>query len=98
MAMRKEQDDLKTRAWEVDTKALASVKEGNRLEKSLVEALNYLKGLKEEASLLKDEIVVASDLYFERARKQVSFLYPDLDLSKMDLFQVVQDVQLVDDE
>lgn len=89
---------FETRAKEVATKSLAHVKEGKRLEKSLEEALNSVKGLMEEASFLKDEIIVTSDQYFKRAREHISFLFSNLQLSWMDLFQVVRDEQLVDDE
>lgn len=37
-------------------------------------ALNSIKDIEEEVSSLKDEIMVASDLYFERAKKKGSLL------------------------
>lgn len=34
--------------------------------------------------------------YFERAKERITFLYPALDLSQMNLFKVVHDIQLVE--
>lgn len=80
------------------TKALTHIEEGKRIEKSLEKALKSVIGLEKEVSSLKDEIVAASDQYFEMAREHMEFFYPNLDLSQMDLFQVVRDGRLVDDE
>lgn len=46
-------------------------------------------------SACKDELVDTSDQYFEWAKVHVAFLYPDLDLSQLDLFKVVRDNQIV---
>lgn len=54
--------------------------------------------LEAEPSKLTGEVVSNSGFYFERAKKQVSFLYSQLDLSMMDFFKVVCDGQLVDKE
>lgn len=68
------------------------------LEGSLKEALISIKSLEKDASSLKDEIVVAFDQYFELAKERVTSFYTDLDLNRMDMFKVVWDSQLVDDE
>lgn len=39
-----------------------------------------------------------SDFYFERENEKATFLYPELDLSQMDIFKVVCDSQLVEEE
>lgn len=59
--MKKELDGVRIRAREVATKAMACIKEGKLLEKLLEEAPNHVKGMKKEASSLKDEIVAVSD-------------------------------------
>lgn len=41
---------------------------------------------------LKDDLVAISGTYFERAKEQVSFFYPKLDLGMMDDFKVICDV------
>lgn len=56
-----------------------------------------MRSLEERVSLLKDEVVEISIHHFEREKRQVTFIYPDLDLSLMDPFQVIQEDQLVDD-
>lgn len=38
------------------------------------------------------------DQFFEMAREQVTFCFPNWDLSLMDLFRVVQDGRFLDDE
>lgn len=80
------------------TKALNRIKEREHLEKSLELALSSIKGREEEASLIKDVIMDASNQYFERVREQVTLFYMKLDLSQMDQFQVVRYGQLVDGE
>lgn len=56
------------------------------------------KELEEEVSNLADELVLTSSVYFERTRGQITFLYPLLDLSKLDFLKVICNGQLVDDE
>lgn len=66
------------------------------LKKSLEEAQNSLKGMNETVSQLIDDTVVASIHQFEEARRQISLLYPHLDLVPFDPFKVVLDGVLVD--
>lgn len=65
---------------------------------SLRKALSSIKYLEEEAFTLKDEVVAISDQYFERAKEKITLFYPGLALSRMYLFKVVRDSQLVDNE
>lgn len=53
--------------------------------------------MEEEASPLKDNFVAVSDQYFKRARELVAFFFPNLDLGRIDMFQVVRDGQRMDD-
>lgn len=39
-----------------------------------------------------------SGTYFECTKEQVSFFYPTLDLGMLDIFKVICDAQLVDEE
>lgn len=91
-------DYLRAHTQGMATKALTHIEEGKRIEKSLEKALKSVIGLEKEVSSLKDEIVAASDQYFEMAREHIAFFYPNLYLSQMDLFQVVRDGRLDDDE
>lgn len=65
---------------------------------SLRKAFNSIKYLKEEAFTLKDELVAIFYQYFERAKEKITLFYRGLALSRMDLFKVVRDSQLVDNE
>lgn len=80
------------------TQAFTLFEEVGYSEKSLKRAHNTLNSLEERVWLLNDEVVVTSVYHFERDIKHASLLYPDLDLSPMIPFQVVQDIQLVGDE
>lgn len=48
--------------------------------------------------MLKDEAMTSSVHHFEKARRHVSLLYPNLDLISIDHFQVIRDGQLVYEE
>lgn len=61
------------------------------MEQSLKRAHKTLEILEEKVSLLKDEVMTIFVHHFERARRQVASFYPNLDLSLMDLFNVVRD-------
>lgn len=54
--------------------------------------------LEEKVSQLKNKVVATFIHHFEKERMQTTFLYPILDLSLMDHFQVVRDGQAVDEE
>lgn len=91
MVLMNEHDNLRTCARKAATKALARVQEGKHLEQSLEKALHYVKGLEEEMSSLKDEIMVTSSHYFEMAKEHVAFFFLNLNFRQMNLFQVVRD-------
>lgn len=86
------------RAREVDTASFAQIMEGKYLDKSLEEALSFIKILEGEASSLKDEVVATSAQYFKREKRHATFFYLNLDLIWMELFQVGWDARIVDDE
>lgn len=65
---------------------------------SLKKYPSSIKDLKKEASSLKDEVVAAFGQYSKMAKEHVIFFYSNLDLSRIDMFNVVQDGWLVDDE
>lgn len=64
----------------------------------MCDALLYQQKIMTKVSKLNNEVVYTSDIYFERAKEQVSFLYPNLDLSQMEFLKVIYDGQLVDEE
>lgn len=47
--------------------------------------------------VLKDDLIEAPNIYFERANEQITFLYLGPDLILMDMFKVVSGGQLVED-
>lgn len=55
------------------------------------------KGLENELSNLNDDVVSAVDVYFERAKEQVFFFYPTLNLSPLDPFKFVKGGEMVDE-
>lgn len=71
---------------------------GKNLNRSLNKVPISQKYLEENASFLKDKVVSTSDQYFNRAKKQVAFFYPDPELNQKDLLKVVREGQLVDGE
>lgn len=96
--LRDKHDALKALVEDTVVGAIAQFEEVKRLKYSLKRAQSTLDSLEERVSQLKDEVVVTFIHHFEKARRQVVFLYPNLDLSLMDLFEVIQDGQLVDEE
>lgn len=98
IVMAKEHDNLRALGKKVASNALAHIKEGKHLERLLEETLISIKYLKEEVLSLKDEVVASSDRYFKREKKHVAFFYMNLDLSRIYLFKMVRDNQMVDDE
>lgn len=69
-----------------------------RLYQSYKEALSLKEILEDEVSSLKDEVATTLAQYFQRAGRQATFFYLNIDLSKMDLFHMVHDGWLVDEE
>lgn len=49
-------------------------------------------------SKLKDDLMATSNTYFGLVNEQVSFLYHTLDHTTLDIFKVICNAQLVDDE
>lgn len=96
MKLRGKRGDLKVSIEEVSSADLAQFKEVGLMKKSLKETLSYREILEEKALSLKDVVVVTFTRHFERVKRHTAFFYPNLDLSRMDLFQVVKDVWLVD--
>lgn len=47
---------------------------------------------------LTDQVVSIFGIYFKHSKDNILFLYPQLDLRKMDFFKVVCNGQLVDEE
>lgn len=68
------------------------------MKETLKEALSSQKKLEGDLSQLKDKLVENSYQFFERENERISFLYPALDLSQMNLFKVVHDSQLVEEK
>lgn len=93
--LREKQNALKALTRETNVEALTQIEEVYCLKQSLKRARSTLDSLEEKASQPKDEVVVTSVHHFEKAIRQVIFLYHYMDLSPMDLFQIVQDRQLV---
>ncbi|CAI8589380.1 unnamed protein product [Vicia faba] len=56
------------------------------------------KELEKEVSDLTDELVPVVSVSFKRAKEEVIFLYPPLDLSLLDPFKVVKGGVMVDEE
>lgn len=52
----------------------------------------------DDLSKCNDKMVETLDKYFERAKEHMDFLYPGLDLIRLDLFKVIKGDQLVDDD
>lgn len=63
----------------MDLKEHVHAEEGGRLKVSLEKALSSIKDIEKETSLLKDEVMVVSDQYYERKKERVGFFYPNLD-------------------
>lgn len=84
-------ENVKAKAKEIST-------EREYLRKSQNTFLIHQKELENEVLELIDEVVSSSNIYSECPKKHVSFLYPNLDLSQMDLLKVVCGGQLVDEE
>lgn len=51
----------------------------------------------EELYAIKEKLVDTSDQYFEHGKEYIIFFYPKLDLSQTDLFKVVCDNQIMDE-
>ena len=56
-----------------------------------------LSSAKEEVKICKMAMVSQFEEGFERAKSQVAFLYPELDLSALDSLKIVQDGELVEE-
>lgn len=54
--------------------------------------------LEEALFRCKDELVETLDCYFERANEPMDFFHPGLDLNGIDLFKLVKDGQILDEE
>ncbi|CAI8608199.1 unnamed protein product [Vicia faba] len=64
-----------------------------------VKALEIMwRGLEGEVLELKVNLVANSNTYFGRAKKKMSFFYPIVDLSMLDILKVIHNGQLVDDK
>lgn len=74
---------MRARAREVATPTLAQFKELKNLEQSLKEALSSKQILEGKASSLKVEVVATFSQYFERAIRQMTFFYLNMDLIQM---------------
>ena len=61
----------------------------NTWKKYLDITLLRQKEIEKEVSKLTNEVVSTSDVYFKCAKEQVSFLYPNMDLSQIDFLKVV---------
>lgn len=82
----------------VATQARVQQAEVEGLRKFPEEAQSTLESMDEGVSQLTDEVALTSVHHFVKARRQVCLLYPHLDLSPLDSFKVVLDVELVDKE
>lgn len=90
-------DDMKVLAEGVVAHAHVQQDEVKGLKKSLEETHKALEGMKENVSQLPNDFMVEFVDHFEEARRQISPL-SNLDLSPLDLFKVVLDGELVDEE
>lgn len=81
-----------------ETKANKIATKEEYLYSYIEEALQSKKELEDDMLELKDELVVTCGTCFEHVKEQVSFLYPQLDLSKLYVIKVICDVQMVDDK
>lgn len=94
----KEKEDLKSLLKKMVPEARALATSKKSLKVSLEGSLSSMKKHDRELSVLKDELLETLDQYFKWVKAQISFIYLGLDLSQMDLFKMVCDGQLVDDE
>jgi len=73
-----------------------SVEKGD-FERKVGDLEQDLSGAKEEVESCKMAMVSQFEEGFDRAKSQVTFLYPDLDLSALDSLKIVQDGELIDE-
>ncbi|CAI8598946.1 unnamed protein product [Vicia faba] len=78
------------------SKKLAAKEDSSEL--SLKNVICSKKKLDGEVSELKNNLVVTSGTYFGHAKEQVSFFFPSLDLGMLDIFKIIHDGQLMDEE
>lgn len=83
---------------EAQAKAREIFPEKISLQDSLDAICIRKQGLEKEISYLNDEVVSTVSVYFERAKKQVLFLGPTLDLSHLDPFKILKGGVMVDYE
>lgn len=93
-----EREDLKTLHKMVELEARAYATGQKNLCGSLEGSLNSLNKLEGELSALKDDLVETSDQYLKQEKEHLEFLSSGLDLSQKDLFKVVCDGKLMDEE
>lgn len=91
--LQKDKDTWKKKLDDVEEKEKETITKEKSLRASLDTTICSKRELEDEVSNLQDKLVLTTDVYIERAREQVFFFYPQLDL-----FKVVYDFQLVDDE
>lgn len=96
--LQKEKETLMTKLQEAKIKDEEFVTSQQKLQVSLDIAPISQKNLEEEVYVLKEDLMQTSNIYFEREKEQVTFFHPGLDLISMDIFKVVSEGQLMDDE
>lgn len=87
----KENEDPMTKLDAVELKAWDLTISEKNLRESLEDDLYSKKKMYEDFSAFKDELMDTSDVYFEWEKKHKAFVHPELDLSQMCLFKVVND-------
>lgn len=97
-ALQKDKETWEEKLVNMKAKVIEITAKEKILQDSLDIALFSKKNLEREVSELTGELVSTYAMYFERAKEQVSFFYPILDLRKLDFLKFFYDSQLVDEE
>lgn len=87
-----------TKLQEAETMAQKFIILEKKLQEFLDNFLNFRKKMDGEVSVLKDNMVDTSNIYFERENEHVAFFHLTLYMTFMGMFKVSRDVQLVDDK
>ncbi|KAL5098732.1 hypothetical protein RYX36_003059 [Vicia faba] len=98
MECQKDEDKLGKRLEDSQDKSREVFSEKKSLHNSLDAVILRQKELEKEVLDLTDELVPVVSVYFKRAKEEVIFLYPPLDLSLLDPFKVVKGGVMVDEE
>lgn len=95
--MQKVKETWEKKLVDVERKAAEIPTKEKSLQEYMDSTISYKNKLDGEVLELTDVLVSTHGIYFEQAKEQVSLIYPDLDLRKLNFLKVVQDSQLVDE-